>query len=405
MPNRYFANFRHAQYYIQRMIFLNAEYEKGGDEAFNTIQMVRIEWENIRKGREWVCTVQPANKAIRQLIVDYASHGTFVKDLILTVSEQIDWLSVGLKAAITLENKEDEAIVLGNLGAAYHSGGDLSQAEKYYKEYLKISQNIGYFSGEVNALCNLGILNKDLGRFETAIQYYEKSLGMYHKDSVSPRIYCSILGNLGSVYMKMGEFQKAREYLLEANRVAEQSGDKKATAQTITNLASVNLELENYKDAIQGYSRAIAIHQGLGNLAGEEVATTNLGVAYARQNDFNHATIYYQKALEIQKKLGNRRSMGPTLNNLGAAYAALGDLQKALPLYSERLQIALEFNDPSGALAACENLGLVYADLGELNLSIQFYEQALEFAEKMNLQTSILLIRKKMDNPQNTISK
>lgn len=383
MPSVHSASYQHALFYVQRLKDLEDMYEMGGQRSLDAVSQFDLDKENIHKGHTW-STIQSEKNRYENLMVEYAVNGTYLKEFLISTQDQIHWLGAGMKAARYLGAQKDLAILFGNLGGMYHYAGGLRSAAKYYKEYLLLSQQIQYLAGEVNALCNLGIVYKDRGEFKTAVRFYEESLAKYERLASSPKVHCSILGNLGSAYLMLRQFKKAREYLNKALTIVEQINDLKAEAQVVSNLASVDLEEKKFSTAIEGYSRAIYLHEKLGNLLGKGIAFGNLGVTYARQNQFEQAIQYYEIALKIQKQLGNRRGEGPILNNLGAAYSAIGEIARALEYYSLRLQIATELDDPLGKITALENIGLAYSDLGDQQRSSEYHEQARELSHKLN---------------------
>jgi len=397
MPSQQEAILRHARFFLRKLKDIDAIYEQGAQQAFEAVRQFDADWENIRLGQNRVAITAEENQLVFDLIVEYAATGTHIKEIYMSAQDQIHWLNAGLDATHRSGSKQDQAILLGNLGGMYHYLGDLELAIKYYREHLLLSRNIGYQTGEVNALVNLGITYKDMGDIETAIKHYDEGLEKYQEGGAPRTTYCSIMGNLGSAYLLLGNFQKAKEYLNESLVIAKQTKNVKAQAQLFSNLASLSLEQENFDDAVVGYSQAIQIHHDLGNLHGEAIAIGNLGLAYARQKQYEKAITMYQEALDIQKQLGNRRAEGPLLNNLGAVYAALGNFDKAIELYKKRVKIAMEMKDPRGAVMALENLGLAYSDLGENSLARESYEQAIVSARSMKLVEVEARIQKYME--------
>ena len=63
---------------------------------------------------------------------------------------------------------------LGNLGNVYCSLGKYNQAIEHYQKLLDIAQKIGDRATEGGTLGNLGIAYKCLGKYNKAIDYYQQ---------------------------------------------------------------------------------------------------------------------------------------------------------------------------------------------------------------------------------------
>ena len=102
-------------------------------------------------------------------------------------------------------------MVLGNLGSAYWSLGQVKEAIGYYEQALGITREIGDRRGEGNSLGNLGNAYADLGQVEKAIGYYEQALGI-DREIGDRRGEGAVLGNLGLAYADLGQAEKAIGY-------------------------------------------------------------------------------------------------------------------------------------------------------------------------------------------------
>src|SRR5262245_19899170 len=139
MPSRQDATLRHARYYLRKLRDIDAIYEQGDQQAFKAVRQFDADWENIRQGQNQAAITAGANQPGFQLIIEYAANGTHIKEIYMSAQEQIHWLTAGLDAARRSGNKQDQAILLGNLGGMYHYLGDLELAVKYYREHLLFS--------------------------------------------------------------------------------------------------------------------------------------------------------------------------------------------------------------------------------------------------------------------------
>jgi ATP/maltotriose-dependent transcriptional regulator MalT len=111
--------------------------------------------------------------------------------------------------------------VLGNLGSAYYSLGQVEKAIEYYEDALVVAREIGDRRGEGNHLGNLGSAYYSLGQVEKAIEYHEDALAIA-KDIRDRRGEGIRLGNLGNAYYSLGQVEKAIEYYEDAQKLTSE---------------------------------------------------------------------------------------------------------------------------------------------------------------------------------------
>jgi tetratricopeptide (TPR) repeat protein len=87
-------------------------------------------------------------------------------------------------------DRQGESKALGNLGSAYNSSGNSSQAIEFYQQQLAITREIGDRQGETSSLGNLGLAYIYLGNYNQAIEFHQQTLaitretGDRHRDRV-----------------------------------------------------------------------------------------------------------------------------------------------------------------------------------------------------------------------------
>ena len=69
-------------------------------------------------------------------------------------------------------------MILGNLGAAFHTLGDTRNAITYYEQHLAIIREIGDIRAEGVNLGNLGLIHAALGDACKAIEFYERRIAI-----------------------------------------------------------------------------------------------------------------------------------------------------------------------------------------------------------------------------------
>jgi acetyltransferase-like isoleucine patch superfamily enzyme len=105
-----------------------------------------------------------------------------------------------------LEADPKNAEVLNNLGVLSYSQNHLQEAEDYFLKAVAVKEDY------LNALLNLSKLYQSSERWEKAANQLERFLSIGNQD-------CCVLDELGKVYLKMGQNEKAREVLAKSIHV------------------------------------------------------------------------------------------------------------------------------------------------------------------------------------------
>jgi len=248
------------------------------------------------------------------------------------------------------------------------------------------------------------------------VTFYERTL-RYAPDS--PRM----LNNLGNIYQKRGETDKAAAMLKMALRVdsdqartynnlgilySESGRNEEAIdayekalsidpgkAKTYNNLANVYDEIGEHEKAIDNYLKSLelnpdgtSVYYNLGiayNNAGMtdkaisvylkaidsepyfEGSYLNLGVIYERNGRFEEAEDVYKSAIRrVEDSSG-------AYNNLGNVYSKQGHHQKAIELYNRQIEIS-----PADNKIPYINLGRVYLRSGMEEEALSAFKKAIE---------------------------
>ena len=129
---------------------------------------------------------------------------------------------------------------LFNLAVKNHTSNNIEEAQKLYKEVLKINPN------HSNALNNLGIISYNLGDNRKAVNYYEKAITSDQNNS-------NAYNNLGVVFKILGEEHKAKDCYERAIKINPNYAD------AYNNLGIIFYSSGNNQKAKDCYEKAIEI--------------------------------------------------------------------------------------------------------------------------------------------------
>ncbi len=278
-----------------------------------------------------------------------------------------------------LDNKDDLATVLGNLGDTLGEKGDYDTAIEYHQKALNIHEGSNN-QGEVGTCHNsigLDLLAK--GDFDGAVEHLDKSLEIAKdfKDWVSVSVCYS---NLGGIWQRKGYYDKAIEYYRKSLEIHERLDDPVEMAAALNNLGGALQRKGEYDGAMDCFQKALDIFKSLESPKREAVCYINIGMVYKEKCNYDTAIAYYQKSQKILEGLDDQVLLGTCYNNLGKAFKEKRDYDTAINYLQQAIEISEELNDWVNLAAYYTSLGEMY-EKEEPDKAIAYHQKALELLE------------------------
>jgi len=255
-----------------------------------------------------------------------------------------------------------------------HKEGDLKLAKALYVEVLSINEN------NVQALCNLGVVYKQLGSFSLSLSNLNKAI------MISPKHVPSYI-NLATLYQDMKDFDKAIGVYKQAlHAIPNDANLYNHLAIVYEKLGKENEALHFYKEAIKRDTKFVK-------------AYNNIGVILYKQKRFSAACEMFKMALDVDKNyLATYTNLGAAYNKakryeeaekvlndvimiddtLSGAHANLGNVYNKMKRYEEALihhTRALTLDAKSASNHA--NIGITYKNISEYEKAKEALEQAI----------------------------
>jgi CHAT domain-containing protein/Tfp pilus assembly protein PilF len=231
-------------------------------------------------------------------------------------------------------------------------------------------------------LSYIGLIYRQTGAFERAIQYYEQALDWY-RQTRNRLGEGQTLDNLGQSYLGLSQFEKALTSLNEALPIRREVKDQRGEGVTLDNMGNLYMAKGEHAKAMEFYQKALSILQQA-NAPNEEVnALTGLGGAYSMLSRFDKAAETQEQALPLARQSKNRQAEAAIQNNLGQTWENLGKYDAAMSAFGQALAIEREIKDRPGESASLNNLGGIYMDLGQFSEAAKAYEASLAISREL----------------------
>lgn len=274
---------------------------------------------------------------------------------------------------------------------------------QYSKQALSLSTDINFIQGIASSLNNMGTVYQRKGDYNKALNYYRRTLEKYKKlfeqaqrsgnpDAIarSKKGIASGLGNIGEIHRLQGNYAQAIDPLFKSLKMRKELGDKKGIISSLDNIGAVFWTQGNYKAAREYFSCSLKRSEELGNSEGTAASLTHIGHIYTNESEYVKALDYFQQALKLYQQIGNKNKIAKSLINIGRIYGLKGNLEKAKYYFSQSLEIAKELNDKESVLYSLNNIGAIYRDKSDYAQALRYAKRSLIIAKEMGLKKEIL---------------
>ncbi len=137
--------------------------------------------------------------------------------------------------------------------------------------------------------------------------YFDRSLAISLKKG-DKFILADVYTNIGVCYSTKGDYPKALNYFMEAEKVYEASGNPYYIGIVASNIGDIYLQLKKYKDAEKYLLKGLAMAEKIDDKEGIKASTGILSDVYAAQGDFKKAFIYNRRYVSVKDSLVNQKN-------------------------------------------------------------------------------------------------
>lgn len=212
----------------------------------------------------------------------------------------IGYTREALNLATEIGDKRGMAAAYNNLGVAYRNYGALDKALQYYIKALHLYEELGNKEGIAGSKSNIATvytMKKDYG---LAMKYFNEAHALFLELNDPAKIIAS-LNNLGNLNSEMQLFEKAMKYFSESWQLSTQTG--KPFADPLINIGSVYFRQGNYQRAIENYLKALEMERQANNRLSMLNIISNIGIAYTRAGQPKAAQHYLEEAFRLAREL------------------------------------------------------------------------------------------------------
>ncbi|MEV4018836.1 BTAD domain-containing putative transcriptional regulator [Nonomuraea angiospora] len=280
-----------------------------------------------------------------------------------TPQEAIDWIELERDNLIAVARQatthtDDPGTVEGlaaSLNGPFSHRGWLADLAEIHDQALQVTVRTGDWAGQARGHNQLGCIHKNQGRFEPAVEQFERALVCWDRAGL-PLRKAGTLHNLGTTYGKLGRFDDALATQDEAIATARASGQRDYQASILNGRAGVLIRMGRLDDAIDASRKSLEIWAEFDDPCGEGAATDTLADACRRAGRLVEAEAGYRRAVYLHHKAGHRAVEAVSLWGLGDTLHDLGRQDEARKCWHQSARILCDVH-----LLTEEELGVLLA--------------------------------------------
>jgi len=181
-----------------------------------------------------------------------------------------------------------------------------------------------------------------------------------------------------------GDFTKALDFALQAQGVAEASGNRAGLALSLLNAGMANYFQGHFEKSIDFYLKSLNIYEELEDTRGIISVLNELGTLEKKNDDIKNSEQHLLRALNLSHELNDSALIAHSMNNVGHVYELQGDLATAMKYYTESATIKERLNDLYGAGFNYDNMGNILAQQGKYDDAKKYFEKEIAIFSKLN---------------------
>lgn len=236
-------------------------------------------------------------------------------------SAQVELCRLGLAAAQQLADPVAESLLRSLLGVACTSVQLHQEALTHLAGALALMRAAGDRLGQAKTLNNLAVTNVRLGRYDAALEAFDRTLALHTADRQRPGIALA-LNNLGHTHTLKGQPELGQPYLARALTLARQLADPVLEALTRHSLGQARLAAADPDGALSHFDAARSIRQRIGERRLEADTLNQIGLAHRHRGDRAAAAAHFRRALRLARELEDRHLEATTVEYLAGGGSA-----------------------------------------------------------------------------------
>ncbi len=263
-----------------------------------------------------------------------------------------------------------EGMALMHIGLGHFHQSNFREAQGYYLEAEPVLQREEYWYGLRCLYNNLGVTYRQWGDHQRALEYYKQNLDLEDRFPI-PKLQCTILYNLSTIHLDLGDEEIAREYLLEVLKLAEEHGIVSSLALGNTSLGQYYRRNGDFEGAHECFERSRAAYEQTDDKAGLSHLCQAIAYLYYDEDRLDKSLETLEEGMRLSLEIGEKQQQASHHFSFARTYYVTGDRKKLLEHLDECIRISEEGTYRSYLISALELKIKVCEDDNDFKMALE----------------------------------
>ncbi len=237
-------------------------------------------------------------------------------------------------------NDKNFAISQYIISRIYNEYKDFDNAKLFAKKALDSAININDKIIIADSYKSLGIIEKNIGNYKDALQYFIKAHKIY-TDLELNYTQLSILNLIARSHLLLKDFDKAIEFYNKNLELKIKLKDTLGIPYTYIDLAYVFEQINNYEKAIENYKTAINLNNNK-ETKSNIIANYRLACIYLTLKKFDNTDKYLFNAKLFAEKINYKKQLCRILKTISDYYKQKGNLQQSIEYFKKYHDLSID---------------------------------------------------------------
>ena len=270
-----------------------------------------------------------------------------------------------------------------HLALAHWYGSELPEALEAVGRARVGQEALGQDSELATTLTLEGVIHRSRSAYDKSVASHLLALEISERIE-DPVGVARSRNNLGLVYWRLGQHERALEALVAALGTFRESEDASKLASVLNNVGLIEIELDRPERALPRLADALASYEELGLLRGKSMALSNTGWAHEKLGNHELALEYHQRALHLREQLGDRWRASRSLGSIAGIHCAMNNWPDALDFFERALTEAEVSEARDEQVAIHVGLAETHEMLGDHSAALASLRRSVELREELN---------------------
>jgi class 3 adenylate cyclase/predicted ATPase/flagellin-specific chaperone FliS len=285
-----------------------------------------------------------------------------------------EWLEHGMsKATSEAWNELARCYLLG--ARIYYYQAEFDRSMEWARMASTIAERLGNNVDQAHALLRMGILWCEQGDLAQAIPVQEKACALFEEENILTGLHYA-LNDLGLTHDRIGRWDEAVQYYQRSLEISESIGDVYAMARASNNLALVRLAQGELQRASDLYEYSCEQFRRAGSEQGVALTTLNRGEVLLLQGEPEQALLLLNESVAILERINARIDLPEALRLSAEAMLQMNRFDEATSYATRAAEIASELGMSLDECIIWRTLGQIALHKGDFTSAIEHFEQS-----------------------------